>query len=178
MGENLYLIPLSVFYAIALLFGLLGKKHLDASVVSPLENIDGAMAAIVLYLFFLLSGRSHITDSIGMMDLIGTVVIGVGLPYPTAEREACREYYDERCDAGKEYAYLYPGMNRVLQAAGRVIRDERDVGTVVLIDDRFATPTYRPLLPPHWRSLTFVGNNRSLAEFLRRFWCRHSEEEV
>ena len=77
--DNLYLIPLCVFYAIALLFGLLGKKHLDASVVSPLENIDGAMAAVVLYFFFLFTGSSHITDSVGTMDLIGTVVIVAGV---------------------------------------------------------------------------------------------------
>ena len=52
VSENLYLIPLCVFYAVALFFGLLGKKHLDASIVSPLENIDGAMAAIILYFYF------------------------------------------------------------------------------------------------------------------------------
>ena len=79
--DNLYLIPLCVFYAIALLFGLLGKKHLAASVVSPLENIDGAIAAVVLYFFFLFTGHSHITDSIGMMDMIGTVVIVVGVVF-------------------------------------------------------------------------------------------------
>ena len=77
--DNLYLIPLAVFYAVALLFGLLGKKHLDASVVSPLENIDGAMAAIILYFFFLLTDRSHVIENIGVMDMIGTVAITVGV---------------------------------------------------------------------------------------------------
>ena len=77
--DNLYLIPLCVFYAIALFFGLLGAKHLDASVVSPLENIDGAMAAIILYFFFLFTGRSHITDKIGLVQLVGTVAIVVGV---------------------------------------------------------------------------------------------------
>jgi drug/metabolite transporter (DMT)-like permease len=77
--DNLYLIPLAVFYAVALLFGLLGKKHLDASVVSPLENIDGAMAAILLYFFFLLTDRRHVIDSIGAMDMIGTLAITVGV---------------------------------------------------------------------------------------------------
>ena len=79
--ENLYLIPLCVFYAIALLFGLLGKKHLDASVVSPLENIDGALAAIFLYFFFLLTGRSHVTDSVSYVDMAGTVIIMAGVVY-------------------------------------------------------------------------------------------------
>ena len=77
--DNLCLIPLCVFYAIALFFGLLGAKHLDASVVSPLENIDGAMAAIILYFFFLFTGRSHITDKIGLVQLVGTVAIVVGV---------------------------------------------------------------------------------------------------
>ena len=77
--DNLYLIPLCIFYALALFFGLLGAKHLDASVVSPLENIDGAITAIILYVFFFLTGRSHVTDSIGIMDIIGTVSITTGV---------------------------------------------------------------------------------------------------
>lgn len=77
--DNLYLIPLCVFYAIALFFGLLGAKHLDASVVSPLENIDGAMAAIILYFFFLFTGHSHITDKIGLVQVVGTVAIVAGV---------------------------------------------------------------------------------------------------
>ena len=77
--DNLYLIPLCIFYALTLFFGLLGAKHLDASVVSPLENIDGAITAIILYMFFFLTGRSHVTDSIGIMDIIGTVAITTGV---------------------------------------------------------------------------------------------------
>ena len=77
--DNLYLIPLCIFYALALFFGLLGAKHLDASIVSPLENIDGAITAIILYMFFFLTGRSHVTDSIGIMDIIGTVAITTGV---------------------------------------------------------------------------------------------------
>lgn len=77
--DNLYLVPLCVFYAIALFFGLLGKKHLDASVVSPLENIDGAMAAIILYFYFLFAGYSNLTSSIGIMEIIATVSIVVGV---------------------------------------------------------------------------------------------------
>ena len=79
VADNLYLIPLCVFYAIALFFGLLGKKHLDASVVSPLENIDGAMAAIILYFYFLFAGFSNITDNIRIFDIIGTVAIVLGV---------------------------------------------------------------------------------------------------
>ena len=73
--DNLYLIPLAVFYAAASLFGLLGKKHLDASVVSPLENIDGAMAAIILYFFFLLA-----LDAYGYIAIIEASVRVCDLP--------------------------------------------------------------------------------------------------
>ncbi len=102
--------------------------------------------------------------------LVGSVVIGVGLPGPSEEREACAAYYDERCDGGREYAYLYPGMNRVLQAAGRVIRTEKDRGVLVLIDDRFRDPFYRAMIPTHFRHLRFAGNQKALEELLRRFW--------
>ena len=79
LADELYLIPLCAIYVIAMFFGILGAKHLDASVVSPLENIDGAIAAIILYFFFLLTGRSHIAESVGVMDIIGTVAITVGI---------------------------------------------------------------------------------------------------
>ena len=77
--DNLYLIPLSIFYAIALFFGLIGKKHLDASVVSPLENVDGAIAAIILYFYFLFAGYSNVTDRIGVMDMIATASVVAGV---------------------------------------------------------------------------------------------------
>ena len=79
IADNLYLIPVTVFYVVAMFFGLLGAKYLDASVVSPLENIDGAITAIILYMFFFLTGRSYVTDSIGIMDIIGTVAITMGV---------------------------------------------------------------------------------------------------
>ena len=77
--DNLYLVPLCIFYAVALFFGLLGKKHLDASVVSPLENIDGAMAAIILYFFFLFTDHSHVTGGIGAMEMVATAAIVMGV---------------------------------------------------------------------------------------------------
>ena len=79
VADNLYLIPLCIFYVIALFFGLLGAKHAEASLVSPLENIDGAIAAIVLYIFFLFTDSSHLTDEIGVLDVIGTVAIVAGV---------------------------------------------------------------------------------------------------
>lgn len=85
--------------------------------------------------------------------LVGVAVVGVGLPQVSVERELIRHYYQEKLEAGFAYAYLFPGMNRVLQAAGRVIRSELDRGVVLLIDRRFREERYRQLLPSwwHWR---------------------------
>lgn len=79
LRDNLYLIPLCICYVIAMFFGLLGTKHLAASIVSPLENIDGAIAAIILYFFFLFTDRTHIIQKIGAVDIIGTVIIIIGI---------------------------------------------------------------------------------------------------
>ena len=102
--------------------------------------------------------------------LIGSIVIGVGLPQPSPEREAIRAYYEDALEAGREFAYHYPGMNRVLQAAGRVIRSEDDRGVILLIDDRYGEPLYREMIPRHWRSLKYVGDLKSLSHLLERFW--------
>ncbi len=102
--------------------------------------------------------------------LIGSIVIGVGLPQPTPEREAIAAYYEDTLEAGREYAYLYPGINRVWQAAGRVIRRDDDRGVILLIDDRYGEPTYREMIPNHFRGLRYVGDLASLTHFLKGFW--------
>ena len=102
--------------------------------------------------------------------LIGAAVVGVAMPQISPERDAMCAYYGDLYEAGKEYAYLYPGMNRVLQAAGRVIRTEADRGALLLIDDRFAEPLYRDLIPTHWRHLKYVGDSATAGLLFRRFW--------
>ena len=102
--------------------------------------------------------------------LIGSVIVGVGLTKPTNESELHAEYYENKYEAGKEYAYTYPGFNRVLQAAGRVIRTETDRGVVVFIDERYAEPMYKELLPEQFRRAKFVGDTRSLERVLDSFW--------
>jgi len=101
--------------------------------------------------------------------LCGAAVVGVGLPAVCLEREVIREYYAEQIHAGFEFAYLYPGINRVLQAAGRVIRSEDDRGAVVLIDQRFGTYRYRSLLPREWNPISIVGA-KHLRKHLLDFW--------
>jgi len=104
--------------------------------------------------------------------LIGCIIFGVGLPGLSNEKNIIKEHFDLRSDEGigYDYAYTFPGMNNVLQAAGRVIRTEEDRGIVILADDRYATPKYRMLFPQHWQNIKYVGNASSLAEIMRRFW--------
>ena len=102
--------------------------------------------------------------------LIGTVIIGVGLPGISDEGNIIRDYYEEKCGRGYDYAYTFPGFNSVLQAAGRVIRRHDDKGIVVLIDDRYADGKYISLFPKSWKDIKYAGNPASLAELTRRFW--------
>ena len=108
--------------------------------------------------------------------LIGSIIFGVGLPGLSNERNIVKEHFDLKSDEGigYDYAYTFPGMNNVLQAAGRVIRREEDVGVVVLADDRYATPKYRALFPSHWKGVQYAGNASSIAEIMRRFWEKQS----
>ena len=103
-------------------------------------------------------------------SLIGAVIVGIGMPALSYEREAIAEYYQEKYEEGKQYAYIYPGMNRVFQAAGRVIRREDDRGVIVLIDDRFDDPIYRKSLPKLWEGVKFIGDAKELKEELTSFW--------
>ena len=111
--------------------------------------------------------------------LIGSIIFGVGLPALSNEKNIIREHYDSKNDegVGYDYAYTFPGMNNVLQAAGRVIRSAEDTGVVVLADDRYATPKYRALFPTHWQGVQYAGNASSLAEIMRRFWENRSLTE-
>ena len=101
--------------------------------------------------------------------LSGAIVVGVGLPGISPQRELIRDYFDQRDGAGFAYAYQYPGINRVLQAAGRVIRSETDRGVVLLIDQRFRTQRYRKLLPNYWQIRRLQHTQHFKAD-LRQFW--------
>ncbi len=102
--------------------------------------------------------------------LIGAVIVGIGMPSLSYEREAISAYYDEKFEEGKQFAYIYPGMNRVLQAGGRVIRREDDKGVVVLIDDRFADPIYKKTVPKLWNGMKFISDAKELKTELDEFW--------
>ncbi|WP_342042220.1 ATP-dependent DNA helicase [Bacillus sp. OTU2372] len=88
--------------------------------------------------------------------LNGVVVIGVGLPQVCFERNIIKDHFSSQGKNGYDYAYVYPGINKVLQAGGRLIRSEQDHGTIVLVDDRFLQRKYQQLLPSEWIQFTII----------------------
>lgn len=102
--------------------------------------------------------------------LIGAAIIGVGLPQISLERDIIAQYYKNTLNMGYEYAYMYPGMNKVMQAAGRVIRTQSDRGIVMLIDDRFLRNDYQQLFPDEWGMYKKVYNVTMLDDELNKFW--------
>ena len=106
-------------------------------------------------------------------SLIGVAVVSPGLPQIGPRQEQLRDYFEETRGAGFDYAYRYPGMNKVLQAAGRVIRTPQDRGVVLLIDDRFLAPDTRRLMPPHWEHLRVVDSADAWKDELAAFWKNH-----
>ena len=110
-------------------------------------------------------------------SLIGAVIVGIGIPALSYEREAICAYYSEKYEEGKQFAYIYPGMNRVLQAAGRVIRGENDKGVVVLIDDRFDDPIYKTVIPNLWSNMKFIADPKELRAELDEFWKPDEKKE-
>ena len=97
--------------------------------------------------------------------LIGVMIVGVGLPQPDTERDLIRAHFG---DSGSEFAYAYPGMQRVLQTAGRLIRSETDRGVLCLVDARFNQPFYRDLMPASWTPE--MVDAAGLGAACRRFW--------
>lgn len=111
-------------------------------------------------------------EGIDLIDdrLIGVVVIGVGLPQICFERDLIRDYFDKQGQHGYEYAYVNPGMNRVMQAVGRVIRSESDRGMALLIDDRFLNTRYRDLFKHEWSHYDVVISLEDMAASIETFW--------
>lgn len=101
--------------------------------------------------------------------LIGAFIIGNGLPQVCPEREILKQYFDSRGTPGFDYAYTYPGVNKVLQAAGRVIRTENDEGMIILLDDRFLGRQYRDIFPREWETYE-ICNTENVADKMKEFW--------
>lgn len=101
--------------------------------------------------------------------LIGAIIVGTGLPQVCNDREILRAYFDGRGLSGFDYSYLYPGINKVLQSAGRVIRTEEDQGVILLLDERFQGRQYQEMFPREWSDIQTCRLER-VEEKLKTFW--------
>lgn len=114
----------------------------------------------------------HFSEGIDLTldKLIGVIIIGVGMPKICLERESIKEYYNSIGKNGFDYAYVYPGIIKVLQAAGRCIRTEKDKGVVLLLDDRYFTNKYKSLLPREWFLNILVESEKGIKKTCEHFW--------
>lgn len=115
---------------------------------------------------------SHFSEGINLVGerLIGVFIVGVGLPALSFESDLIRDYYEKTTGHGFDFAYRYPGMNKVLQACGRVIRTEEDRGILCLIDERYLNFSYRRCFPNHWQKIQVMKEEQGLEEALDSFW--------
>ena len=101
--------------------------------------------------------------------LVGAAIVGTGLPQVCTERELLKQFFDKKGYNGFDYAYLYPGMNKVQQAAGRVIRTEEDRGVILLLDERFFDRRYREVFPREWECYG-ICNIKNVDNQIEEFW--------
>ena len=109
-------------------------------------------------------------------SLIGAIIVGTGLPQVCLEREIMKQTFEEEGVDGFDYSYRYPGMNKVLQAAGRVIRTESDIGVVVLLDERFLQRSYTRLFPTEWNEYEVVAIDTAYDK-IENFWDQWTDIE-
>ncbi|MBQ7153251.1 MAG: ATP-dependent DNA helicase, partial [Clostridia bacterium] len=183
-----YIVYLPSYAYLELVSGRFAKKYPKVTVTVQKQDMNAAQRDEFLGLFVENEQQLHIgfcvlgglfAEGIDLPGsrLIGSIIVGTGLPGLSNEGNILRDYYQMKNEDGFNYAYTYPGMNRVLQAAGRVIRTEKDKGIVVLLDDRYATPLYRDMMPPHWSHIKFADSAASLADIVRRFWASKEEAQ-
>lgn len=148
------------------------EPHLRDLVIERFKaNTDKSQLA-----FFVMGGMfAEGIDYVGDM-LSGVIIVGVGLPMISESNNQLKNYYDQTFGKGFDYAYTYPGMNKVIQAVGRVIRRDSDYGIAILMDDRFTTKTYLNLFPPEWKHYETVKNPKDLSPVLNSFWKSFEEE--
>ena len=162
---------------------------IDADLIIQERDMDQFLRDVTLERFKTLQSRSQLAffvmggmfaegiDYVGDM-LSGVIVVGVGLPMINEQNNQLKTYYDQTFGKGFDYAYTYPGMNKVIQAVGRVIRRDSDYGIAILIDDRFTTKTYQTLFPPEWKHYQVVKKPKELSKVLHEFWVQFEEESL
>lgn len=146
---------------------LQAESAMQAAVAMEIE--EEAAEDIVLIGFCVLGGIFSEGIDLKNDDLIGAIIVGTGLPQVCFEREILKDFFNGEGEDGFDYAYRYPGMNKVLQAAGRVIRTVEDIGLVALLDERFLQFAYRRMFPREWEDYAAVTVD-TVAKQVERFW--------
>ena len=123
-----------------------------------------------LVLFTVVGGVFSEGIDLPLEKLIGAIIIGTGIPQISFERNIIKDFFDEKYNSGYDFAYKYPGFNKILQSAGRVIRTENDKGTVLMIDSRLCQTTYIRLFPEHWGHYKRVNSTENLVNEIKSFW--------
>lgn len=142
----------------------MGEEEREAFLESFEKEQHGSMIG-----FSVLGGIFSEGIDLSQERLIGAIVVGTGLPQVCPEREILRRYFDSHRLPGFDYAYLYPGMNKVLQAAGRVIRTDEDEGMILLLDERFQSRQYADVFPREWKQREYC-TLETVGEHIRKFW--------
>ncbi|MBO7387096.1 MAG: ATP-dependent DNA helicase, partial [Lachnospiraceae bacterium] len=135
------------------------------------ENIDSDAPGTLIG-FCVLGGIFSEGIDLKGDSLIGSIIVGPGIPQICKERGILKDFFSAHGENGFDYAYRYPGMNKVLQAAGRVIRTAEDIGIVVLLDNRFKNYDYVKLFPREWENVKRMSLDES-DDAIRDFWKSH-----
>ena len=149
--------------------GEAGSESGSGSGGSDENAVNGAARSGSLIGFCVMGGIFSEGIDLKGDSLIGVICVGPGIPGVDLEHDILREYFDGYDRMGYEYAYMYPGMNKVLQAAGRVIRTEDDMGIVALLDKRFLSSGYRKLFPREWTDICVTDLDHIRAD-ITSFW--------
>ncbi len=135
-----------------------------------MEITDRFKLQSTVVLFTVVGGVFSEGIDLPLEKLIGAVIIGTGIPQISFERNIIKDFFDNKFNSGYDFSYKYPGFNKILQSAGRVIRTENDRGVVLLIDSRLCQPTYIRLFPEHWRNYVKIKNKDELVSEINKFW--------
>lgn len=167
------------------LLELMEKEHLEGFVIAQSQDMTEADKLDFLGHFEAASNQSIIglavlggsfSEGIDLSGsrLEGVVLVGFGTPYMSWENELLKTYYDSHSHNGYEYAYVYPAINKIVQAVGRLIRTETDKGVVLFLEDRYLHPRYKQLLPRHWKIEKFKAPE-DIYEAHLQFWANQGE---
>jgi DNA excision repair protein ERCC-2 len=149
---------------------IIQERHMDQNQRDETIHLFKSLNESSKLGLFVMGGMfSEGIDYIGDM-LSGVIIVGVGIPMINDLNNQLKDYYEKQFNKGFDYAYQYPGMNKVIQAVGRVIRTQTDRGVAVLIDDRFDTPYYKKLFPIEWKDYQRINSQSALKKALTIFW--------